>query len=387
MNIATIENNSTAPTATTAPTVTAANTATVPTAPVTVPTAPKKPKTTIVPELILDGGSSRTKYYLEKETGSYQSVCRQFNKTTELPTGYLGVFKIADNGYAVGDSALSLSGGSFEEGFANDNKIKLLNVWIVGALCTHSSFLFKRIKKSKGDEVIKIDIKLALLSLSSHRKKEIEKAFSNLKFEFNERFFEVNITSYNLYPEGYGAACCAKKLIKQNGGKDIRFHVLDLGGGTLTHTPYSNQNGVPRASNQNSVSGAGVISITEFFAKEASKGDTGGNIYHFSRLKDALESSTVSESGEYTAEIVLGDNTRDLGDRLKSGLESWSREIIGVRELLRDVKQILRKNERVFLTGGGFKIEAIRVFITNYLGSELVATLPDPDTINITGLD
>jgi hypothetical protein len=350
-------------------------------------TAAKKTKTVTVPELILDGGSSRTKYYLEKETGSYQSVCRQFSKTTELPTGYLGVFKIADNGYAVGDSALSLSGGSFEEGFANDNKIKLLNVWIVGALCTHSSFLFKRIKKSKGSAVIKIDLKLALLSLSSHRKKEIEKAFSNLKFEFNERVFEINIVSYNLYPEGYGAAVAAKKLIKQSGGKDIRFHVLDLGGGTLTHTPYSNQNGVPRASNQNSVSGAGVVSITEFFAKEASKGDTGGNIYHFSRIKDALESSYVSESGEYSAEIVLGDSTHDLGDRLKSGLEAWSREIIGVRELLRDVRQLLRKGERVFLTGGGFRIAAVQAFVTAYLGSELVAVLPNPDTINITGLD
>ena len=367
---------------------------TIPTATATVPDntdtapTPKKPKTVTVPELILDGGSSRTKYYLEKETGSYQSVCRQFSKTTELPTGYLGVFKIGDNGYAVGDSALSLSGGNFEEGFANDNKIKLLNVWIVGALCTHSSFLFKRIKKAdKGNGIIKIDIKLALLSLSSHRKKEIEKAFSNLKFEFNERIFEINIVSYNLYPEGYGAACCAKKLIKQSDGKDVKFHVLDLGGGTLTHTPYSNQNGVPRASNQNSVSGAGVISITEFFAKEASKGDTGGNIYHFSRLKDALESSTVAESGEYSAEIVLGDSTRDLGDRLKSGFEAWSREIIGVRELLRDVKQILRKGERVYLTGGGFRIAAVRSFVTTYLGSDLVAVLPEPDTINITGLD
>jgi hypothetical protein len=95
----------------------------------------------------------------------------------------------------------------------------------------------------------------------------------------------------------------------------------------------------------------------------------------------------VAESGEYSAEIVLGDNTRDLGDRLKSGLEAWAREIIGVRELLRDVKQILRKGERVYLTGGGFKVEAVRAFITSYLGSELVATLPNPDTINITGLD
>jgi len=377
MKTATAQNNSTA-TASTAPELDT----TVPT------TAAKKPKTVTVPELIIDGGSSRTKYYLEKITGSYQSVCRKFTKAQELPTGYLGVFKIGDNGYAVGDSALSLSGGDLEEGYANDNKIKLLNVWIVGALCTHPSFLFKRIKKAgKGNGVIKIDLKIALLSLSSHRKKEIEKAFSNLKFEFDERLFEINVVSYNLYPEGYGAACAAKKHIKESGGKDVRFHVLDLGGGTLTHTPYSNQNGVPRASNQNSVSGAGVVSITEFFAKESAKGDTGGNIYHFSRLKDALESSTVTELGEFSAEIVLGDSTRDLGDRLKSGLEAWSREIIGVRELLRDVRQILRKGERVYLTGGGFKVEAVRAFVTAYLASELVTTLDNPDTINIVGID
>ena len=95
----------------------------------------------------------------------------------------------------------------------------------------------------------------------------------------------------------------------------------------------------------------------------------------------------MAESGEYSAEIVLGESVRDLGDRLKSGLEAWSREIIGVRELLRDVRQILRKGERVYLTGGGFKVEAVRSFITTYLGSKLVECLPDPDTVNITGLD
>ena len=95
----------------------------------------------------------------------------------------------------------------------------------------------------------------------------------------------------------------------------------------------------------------------------------------------------VSESGEYSAEIVLGDTARDLGDRLKSGLESWAREIIGVRELLRDVKQILRKGERVYLTGGGFKVAAIREFVQKYLASDLVTTLENPDTVNITGLD
>jgi hypothetical protein len=343
----------------------------------------KKSKTPKTPELFLDGGSARTKSYLEKVSTSYQSIVRVFPKGHELPTGYLGVFKIGEIGYAVGDSALSLSGGKLEEGYANDNKIKLLPIWIIGALTTHPSFLFKRMK-SKAD-VINIDIKLSLLSLSSHRKKEIEKAISDIQFDFDERKFKVKVVSYALYPEGYGAACAAKQLIKASKGKDTKFHVLDLGGGTLTHTPYSNLNGVPRASNQNSVSGAGVMSITEFFAKEACKGDTGGNIYHFSRLKEALESSQII-NGEYSAELILGDSTKELGNRLHSGIEAWSREIIGVRELLRDIRQILRKGERVFLTGGGFKIEAIRHFITQYLDSDLVVCLDNPEDVNITGI-
>ncbi|MBW4505648.1 MAG: hypothetical protein KME64_03945 [Scytonematopsis contorta HA4267-MV1] len=344
----------------------------------------KKPKVTKLPELFLDGGSGRTKSYLEKISGSYQSVVRIFPKGHELPVGFLGVFKVGENGYAVGDSALSLAGGKLEEGYANDNKIKLLPIWIIGALTTHPNFLFKQAKKSKA-EVVEIELKLSLLSLSSHRKKEIEKAISDINFEFDERKFKVKVSDYTIYPEGYGAACAAKQFIKAAKGKDVKFHVLDLGSGTFTHTPYSNLNGVPRASNQNSVSGAGVMSICEFFAKESAKGDTGGNIYHFSRLKEALESSRVI-NGEYLAEIILGDSSRELGDRLRSGLESWSREIIGVRELLRDVKQLLRKNERIFLTGGGFKVEAIRHFVTEYLNSELVTVLDNPEDVNITGI-
>ncbi|MBD2214769.1 hypothetical protein H6G27_33720 [Nostoc linckia FACHB-104] len=54
----------------------------------------------------------------------------------------------------------------------------------------------------------------------------------------------VNVVSYALYPEGYGAACAAKQMIKANLGKDTKFHILDLGSGILTHTPYSNLNGV-----------------------------------------------------------------------------------------------------------------------------------------------
>ena len=176
----------------------------------TKPSTTRKPR---LPELFIDGGSSHTKYYLDKISGSYQSVAREFPKGYDLPTGYLGVFAIGEKGYAVGDSALSLSGGKLHEGYADDNKIKLLPTWIIGALTTHPSFLFKWMKKQKTG-LVEITIKLSLLSLSSHRKKEIEKAIKDITFTFDEREFKINISEYSLYPEGYGAACAAKKWLK-----------------------------------------------------------------------------------------------------------------------------------------------------------------------------
>ncbi|MEM9927267.1 MAG: hypothetical protein AAF915_26580 [Cyanobacteria bacterium P01_D01_bin.50] len=353
--------------------------------------APKitKPKTTrkpTIPELFIDGGSARTKYYLDKISNSYPSVAQEFKKEHELPTGVLGVFKLKGKSYAVGESATSLSGGIIKEGYADDNKIKLLQVWIIGALTMHDSFLFKRMKKQK-EGLVEIDLKLSLLSLSTHRKAEIERTFKELSFEFDEREFKINVVDYSIYPEGYGAACAAKRILKAEKNKDKKFHVLDLGGGTLTHTPYSNLNGIPRSATQHSVSGAGVMAICEFFAEEATKGgDTGGNIYRASRLKEALEASQIVND-EYSAMMDLGNDVKDLGQRLHSGLQAWSREIIGVRELFKDIRQLIRKNERIFLTGGGFKVEAIRHFVINHLGnSDLVSVLENPHDVNITGI-
>lgn len=343
----------------------------------------RKPR---LPELFIDGGSSHTKYYLDKISGSYQSIAQEFDRHQELPTGYLGVFSIGNKSYAVGDSAKSLSGGVIKEGYVDDNKIGLLQVWVIGALTMHDGFLHKYMKKQKTG-IVEIDLKLSLLSLSSHRKKEIEKAIKSITFTFDEREFKINVVEYVLYPEGYGAACAAKRWLKSNACKDKKFHVVDLGGGTITHTPYSNLNGVPRASTQHSVSGAGVAAITDFFAEEATKGgDTGGIVYKASRLRQTLESSQIVND-EYTAVMDLGNRDVELGSRLHSGLQAWAREIIGVRELLRDIKHLIKKGERVFLTGGGFKVEAIRHFTLNYLGnSELVMVLDNPQDVNITGI-
>ncbi|MEL6163502.1 MAG: hypothetical protein AAFR37_06975, partial [Cyanobacteria bacterium J06628_3] len=63
-------------------------------------TAPKTKKPRI-PKLFIDAGSTRTKFYLDKISESYQSVAREFNDSYELPTGYLGVFTKGKKGYAI----------------------------------------------------------------------------------------------------------------------------------------------------------------------------------------------------------------------------------------------------------------------------------------------
>lgn len=341
------------------------------------------------PHLKIDAGSTNVKYWLEKHFDSFPSLIREFTKAQIVPEGRFGVFARDDQGYAVGDSATSTSGGKLWEGFADDSKIKRLNLWIIGALTMHPDFLEQLIVKLD-DEVIKISLDLTILSLSNNRKKEIESKLQDLSFTMDGRKFEVKIENYTIRPEAFGAACAATKLMNKTKKKYRAFHVLDLGGGTLTLSRYPYKKGDPKSNSQKSMSGAGVVAIADFVAEEAMRGgDTGGVRYELSRIREGLNESYVDDSGEYHLDFQLDKTDIDLGGKLVPALDNWARELIGVKQILRDVRQILRKGETVFLTGGGFEIAPIENFIRQYLGKNaetLVITLTDPGSINVAGI-
>lgn len=341
------------------------------------------------PHLKIDAGSTNVKYWLERYFDSFPSLIREFSKSQIVPEGRFGVFARGEQGYAVGDSATSTSGGKLWEGFADDSKIKRLNLWIIGALTMHPDFLEQLISKID-DEVVKISLDLTILSLSNNRKKEIESKLQDLSFTMDGRKFEVKIENYTIRPEAFGAACVATKLMKGLAKKYRAFHVLDLGGGTLTLSRYPYKKGDPKSNSQKSMSGAGVIAIADFVAEEAMRGgDTGGVRYELSRIREGLNESYMDAEGKYHLDFQLDKTDIDLGDKLIPALDNWARELIGVKQILRDVRQILRKGEFVFLTGGGFEIAPIEDYIRKYLGKDaeaLVITLENPGSVNVDGI-
>ena len=95
----------------------------------TTKTKSKSRKTSVkVPKLIIDAGSSNTKYYFEKEFGRFSSQFKKFD-TGVAPENTLGVMTLGDSWYAFGDSITSFPMGKTEYGYENDNKIKSLAVW------------------------------------------------------------------------------------------------------------------------------------------------------------------------------------------------------------------------------------------------------------------
>jgi hypothetical protein len=183
--------------------------------------------------LDLDAGSSRAKFVLNGWCGSYPSVLKIVSG--ELPTGISGCFTVGSKNYAVGRVTSSLN-GELVEAF-KDNKIKHLDKWLIGALTNHPDLLsdIANERKYKGKPA-RLKVTLRLLSLSSSKKNDIAKILNGTKqFTYEGNTFELEIINISnndyLLPEGYGAALEANKLIP-NGCSE--FHILDLGGGTLT---------------------------------------------------------------------------------------------------------------------------------------------------------
>ena len=358
------------------------------------PKPKRKPKT---PKLILDAGSSNTKYYFDKEFDRFASKFKAFDNPENCPQGVNNVFTLGNKWYAIDDSTDGFATGKVEYGHENDNKIRSLPVWVVGALQHQDYFLRKLINKNKGNKkLIEFDLDLSLVTLSAYRLAEIKELIKVLDFGFNERKFRVHIKNIGCLPEGYGAAKLAYDLVKpSNKGKNryrnrqlLEFLILDLGGGTITLTPYSCKGGV-NAGKQQAMTGCGVQTIRKILATKApGMQDRGSTCFFNDGLMDAIESSTLNEDGSYTCEYIDGRDVIPLGDALLASLHEWSTNLEPVSNILQQVSNSVNKGKRVFLTGGGFEISCIEKFVLDFIGTNahLVETLPDPGQINVTGL-
>lgn len=355
----------------------------------------KSRKTSVkVPKLVIDAGSSNTKYYFEKEFGRFSSQFKKFD-TGVAPENTLGVMTLGDSWYAFGDSVTSFPMGETEYGYENDNKIKSLAVWVIAALTDHEYYLETLIRKDKSNKTINFNLDITLLTLSAHRLDEIKGLLKEISFSYSGRKFKVTIKNIECLPEGFGAAKFAFDMInptvkaknrKRSKGL-IEFNILDLGGGTLTRTPYICK-GKISAGKQVASSGCGLQVIRKLLATKApTMVDRGATCFFNHGLMQAIETAELNEDKSFKCEYIDGREKIQLGEVLYACLHDWVSEIESVRTILQEVALLTRRGQKVFLTGGGFEISPIEKYVRDFINNnEMVETLPDPGQINITGL-
>ncbi len=336
--------------------------------------------------LDLDAGSSQAKFVVNDWCGSYPSVAKEISG--ELPIGISGCFSIGSKNYAVGQVTNSL-GGKIIEGF-KDNKIKYLHVWLIGALTTHPDLLsmFANERKYK-KQPVRVKVNLRLLSLSSSKKDDISKVLQQTKeFTCEGVTYQLEIVNSDyLFPESYGAALEATKSIPSG---ITRFHLLDLGGGTLTLSTYQIGAGLPRAIEQTASSGCGMKAILARLSIALARVDRGGLQFYKENLESALRNSKPLGGGRHSVKYRHGQESLEIGEIVEYALSEWVAESPIVETLLSRVSQALLDGSPVFATGGSMAVSAVAEWIERYVCLDIenpqFFILDNPQNINLTGL-
>ena len=345
------------------------------------------------PKLIIDAGSSNTKYYFDKEFGRFASQFKKFDSGS-CPQNRFGVMVYGDSWYAFGDQTESYPMGQTEYGYSNDNKIRSLPVWVAASLVDQEYYLESLIRKSKDNKVITFNLDITILTLSAHRLDEIKELLKEINFTHSGRKFKAIVKNLDCLPEGFGAGKFAFDMLrpvikgaKRRSQKLLKFSVLDLGGGTITLTPYTYK-GKLTVGDQVAKSGCGLQIIREILAdKAAMSGDRGNTCFFNSGLMSAIELAKLNEDSSFSCYYIDGRNEIPLGEELFATLCDWASQIKPVVSILQQAKLLTSRGHKLFLTGGGFEIPPIEKFVRDFIGnSEIVQTLPDPGQINITGM-
>jgi hypothetical protein len=336
--------------------------------------------------LDLDAGSANCKFVINSEyTDTFPTIYKEVSG--ELPLGISGCFSIGNKNFAVGQVCHSLNGNLIEA--SRDNKIKKLDVWMIGALSSHPDLLSDiangRKYKSKP---ARLKITLRLLSLSSCKRNDITKILQGVKtFTCEGVVFEIEITNTDyLFPEGYGAALEALRHIPE----DVKgFDILDLGGGTITFSTYK-VGKLPKAIEQTPGSGNGMKAVIDRLSIALSREDRGGLQFKKENIDSALRNSKPIGDGRHSVLYRHGVATHEIGDTVVYSLSEWVMAYPIVESLLNNVSQSLLNGRYVFATGGGFAISVIAEWIEKYVCSGIdnpkFFILDNPQSINLTGL-
>ena len=131
-------------------------------------TSKPKPNAITYVDVVLDAGSHSNKSMIDGYENSFSSVFKEIKG--DLPSGMAGCFSYKNKNYIVGELADGFPGDLVYA--YQDNKIKCLDIWLIGALTSDCDFLDELIADKKSmnkykNMPIRLSVNLMLLSLSS----------------------------------------------------------------------------------------------------------------------------------------------------------------------------------------------------------------------------
>lgn len=334
--------------------------------------------------LDIDAGAKRVKAVLNGVYKAFPSEAKEIKGDVPLRTD--GSFRYGNKSYVVGRGIDRVNGKLIVA--SQDNKLSHLEIWIVGAI-THYRKQLKEVINSKRrkNAPIKINLNLRVVTLSSMKRKELDKVLKTISsFAWEDNDFEVNVKSIEFIDEGEGAAV---KVTKDN--PDIEtFHLIDLGGGTCSATTYDWDGDELSTIAKTPVSGAGMQAVINRIFKALTRVDRGSIQAENMDIQEALELSKVVD-GKYFVPLRANGKSEDIVEEVEGALSEWVSANYALVKLFDLISQKLLRGERVYCSGGGFSVPVVSDWILNYLSQGIdnpqIEVLKDAHHINLTGLN
>ncbi|MBW4451021.1 MAG: hypothetical protein KME38_30430 [Spirirestis rafaelensis WJT71-NPBG6] len=334
-------------------------------------------------KLDIDAGAKRIKCRLNGVYKSFPAEAKEIK--SEVPLRNDGCFGYRKRNYVVGSAIDRVNGTLIVS--SQDNKLSHLDVWILGAL-TH----YRKVLKSAVDsrrrktQPVQINLWLRVVTLSSPQRKDLDKMLKQISdFTWEDLDFKVQVKACEFIDEGEGAALEVVKLYNHE-----RFHLLDLGGGTITFTTYEWGGEELSTVAKTPVSGGGMTSIINRIFKSLTRTDRGAIQAENIDIQEALELSQIRENNTWHVPLRSSGKVKDISSEVDGALSEWVGNNYAIQKLFDSISQKLAKGEYLYCSGGGFAVAVIAEWLMKYLSNGIdgarVKILDSPQDVNLAGL-
>ncbi|NMG11935.1 hypothetical protein [Brasilonema sp. UFV-L1] len=334
-------------------------------------------------QLDIDAGAKRIKCRLNGVYKSFNAEAKEIK--SEVPLRNDGCFGYRKKNYVVGAAIDRVNGAMIMS--SQDNKLTHLDVWILGAITHYRKFLKTAVEsRRRKTQPVQINLWLRVVTLSSPQRKELDRMLKQIAdFTWEDVEFKVTVKACQFIDEGEGAALEVVNLYEHD-----HFHLLDLGGGTITFTTYNWDGDELATVGKTPVSGGGMTSIINRIFKSLTRTDRGAIQAENSDIQEALELSALTEVGQWRVPLRSSGKVKDIAAEVEGAMSEWVSGNYAIQKLFDTISQRLAKGEHLYCTGGGFAIGVVADWILKYLKNEVdnanIVILNNPQDVNLAGL-